>query len=306
MVIYEQSDTFHTDRETAVTVGKFDGLHKGHVFLLRELLKYREEGLQTAVLVFGSGLREKNLLTDGELREAFSAFPLDSLVFLPTDPAFFLLAPEDFVREVLIGKFRMKAMVAGRDFRFGKDRAGDVSLLRKLSGEARFELKIFDKIGDGSDAVSSTEIRNLLTEGDTEKASEMLGYDYFISGEIVHGQHLGTKLGFPTINIIPDPGKFLPAFGVYAASAEIEGQTYGGLLNLGIRPSVSGPHGVLLEVHLLHTEGDFYGKNARIRFKRRIREERHFDSLGALKAQVLSDLSEAEKEFFAKNVIDKG
>lgn len=231
---------FQIKEPTAVTIGKFDGLHRGHQKLLREVMRYREKGYKPAVFTFetapGTLIRGKlqtMITTNEEREENLREAGVEYLVEYPFNQEVAHMDPEQFVAEILVGKMGAKAIVSGPDCHFGYQRKGDAELLRKLAPKYGYEVSIVEKAMDGDREISSTYIREELAKGNIRKANELLGYEYRISGQVVHGEHLGSTLGFPTANILPGIQKHLPAFGVYLSRTVIEGASYGSITNIG-------------------------------------------------------------------------
>ena len=199
--------------------------------------------------------------------------------------------------ELLVNNLNMKYMVVGSDFTFGYKGAGDVELLKELSERYDFELRVIDKIKRNNRDISSTYIREELREGHIDVVNEMLGYEYFVWGEVVHGAHLGTKIGIPTINIMPEHNKLVPKFGVYVTTIDFEGRIYHGVTNVGTKPSVSEKNIVGIETHILDYNGDLYGKYVRVTFQSFLRPEMKFNSVEELKNQMKRDKLTAKSYF---------
>ena len=233
---------FQIEEPTAVTIGKFDGRHKGHQKLLREMLCFKErQGLKAAVFTFDMapsgvmrGQIQTVITTNQERRNKMAKVGIDYLVEYPFDQETAHMQPEDFVSEVLVRQMHAKAVVVGTDCSFGYKGKGNVQLLKEMSKSCGFEAVIIEKEQDDHRDISSTYVREELDLGNIEKANELLGEPYAIHGVVVHGNHIGgTVLGFPTANILPPPEKHLPRFGVYVTRVTADGKTYGGLTNIG-------------------------------------------------------------------------
>ena len=248
---------FQIEEPTAVTLGKFDGLHRGHKKLLEELFRFREKGCKTAVFTFetapGTLIRKKlqTMITTNEERyENLRDAGVDYLVEYPFNEQVASMSPEEFVVHVLKGQMNAEAIVAGTDFHFGRNRSGDVAFLKANAEKFRYDLTVVEKAMDGEREISSTYIREELAAGRIEKANELLGYTYSIQGRVVHGKHLGTGMGFPTVNLLPPSQKHLPAFGVYLSEVEIDGKLYPGITNIGRKPTIKGEHPAGVETHI--------------------------------------------------------
>ncbi len=288
-------DTIDIDENTAVTVGKFEGLHPGHMDLIHKAGEYKKLGLCTVVLKIETAIGTKNscLLTAKEEKRILEEAGVDYFVSLPFTEELRSMTAEDFIREILVIRLHARCAVCGDDFRFGVGRMGDAALLRKIGAEYGMTTVIRDRVLYDHVRISSSRIREKLQEGAVDEAWRLLGRPYSIEGEIVHGRALGRKLGFPTINIYPEASRFLPRFGVYYTIVWIEGRCYGGMANIGVKPSISAEEKIVLEVHLLDVDEDLYGKTAVVDLVSFIRGEKRFDSLEELKAQVLSDIQTA-------------
>lgn len=287
---------FQIDEPTVVTLGKFDGLHRGHKKLLEEVFRYRERGYKTAVFTFETapgtlmnGKLQTMITTNAERRANLERAGVDYLIEYPFNQEVAHMMPEEFISQVLAGQMKAKAIVSGSDFHFGYQRSGDVELLKKLANTYGYEMTVVEKALDGEREISSTYIREELAKGNIEKANELLGYTYMIHGLVVHGRHLGSTLGFPTVNILPKEQKHLPAFGVYLSQAVIDGKVCNSITNIGRKPTIEGEHPVGVETYIYDLNEDLYDKWIEVRLIGFIRPERKFSGVEELKTQVLSD-----------------
>ena len=287
---------FKLDSPTVVTLGKFDGLHRGHKKLLEAVFRYKEKGLKTAVFTFETapgtlikGKLQQMITTNEERRDKLEAAGVDYLVEYPFNEEVAHMAPEEFLRKVLIEEMQAKAIVTGPDFHFGYKRGGDTEYLRKMAPVFGYEYQVVDKLMDGDREISSTYVREELAAGNIRKANELLGYTYSVRGTVVHGRRLGRTLGFPTANIEPGIQKHLPTFGVYLSETVVGDKIYPSLSNIGRKPTVSPDLPVGVETYIYGTDADIYGKEIEVRMLDFFRPEMKFESLEALKAQVLSD-----------------
>lgn len=294
---------FQITEPTVVTIGKFDGRHKGHQKLLREMMKFREQrGYRLAVFTFDmapagvvSGRKQTVITTNQERRNNMEKMGVDYLVEYPFNQEVSRMTPEDFVIRILVGQMHAKAVVAGPDCSFGYKGAGDAALLRSLSAEYGYETVIIEKEQDDHRDISSTYVREELDQGNIEKANELLGEPYAIHGVVVHGKHIGgSVLGFPTANILPPPEKHLPPFGVYVSRVLVDGHYYAGVSNIGRKPTIAGDNPVGVETFIMGLEEDIYGKNIEVQLLNFERPEQKFDSLEVLRARI-----EADKEYAA-------
>ena len=287
------------DREDkVVALGTFDGVHLGHQEVLEVAATLGMlEGIKSVGLSFLNhplsviGGETPPLLTlPAEKALLASKCGVTEMKLLPFTKALSQLSPEGFV-EALVRDFGAKHLVVGDNYTFGAKGAGDIALLDKLSREMGFVLHVVPKLSVGGVDVSSTRIREALTEGDVRLAALLLGRAYSIGGAIVHGRRIGHEMGFPTINVKLPKGKILPKYGVYVGYANIEGEKkrYKCVLNLGMKPTV-GSDVPTLEAHLLDFDGEVYGKSARVSFVARIRGEKKFASVEELSKRILKDI----------------
>ena len=284
--------------QTVVTVGTFDGVHLGHLAVLREIAsRARAAGRHSLLVTFEPHPLEvvnpqaaPLLLTTGpERREVLAQTELDYAVFLRFDRTLAGYEPERFVREILLQRCRMKELVIGHDHGFGRGRTGDVETLSRLGATDGFAVDIVGPVMVGGHAVSSTAIRRAVAGGDLGTARRLLGRPYAVSGRVVPGAGRGRTLGIPTINVgeVPDR-KLLPPDGVYAAIVEWRNGRAGGMLNQGPRPTF-GEAGRTLEINLFGVEENLYGDWVRVEWVERLREVRSFTSAAALKKQLERD-----------------
>lgn len=294
---------FQIEEPTAVTIGKFDGRHKGHQKLLREMLCFKErQGLKAAVFTFDmapagvmAGRVQTVITTNQERRNKMAKMGIDYLVEYPFDQNTAHMSPEEFVSEVLVRRMHAKAVVVGTDCSFGYKGKGNAQLLKEMSESCGFEAVIIEKEQDDHRDISSTYVREELDQGNIEKANELLGEPYAIHGVVVHGNHIGgAMLGFPTANILPPPEKHLPPFGVYVSQVLVDGALYRGVTNIGKKPTVEGESPVGVETFIMGLEANLYGKEIEVQLLNFERPEQKFSSLEELKERI-----EKDKEYAA-------
>ena len=284
--------------DTVVTLGKFDGLHLGHKELIDEVLK--TDGLTKVLFTFEVNpfgiLFEQDMKvidTNEERKQLVEAFGLDYMINFPFTKDVIDTDANEFIEKIIHNKLGSKKLVVGTDFRFGKGRLGDVTLLEKRKADLGYELKVIEKKVMYGEEISSTRIRNLIGKGDIKLANELLGRAFSYSGEIVHGNHIGHTIGMPTINIKPEECKLLPPYGVYASDTKLDGKVYRGITNIGVKPTISENNAVGIETWLFGLNEDVYGHFAKVELLDFIRPEMKFDSLDALKKQVDLDKDKA-------------
>jgi riboflavin kinase / FMN adenylyltransferase len=280
-----------------VTIGNFDGVHRGHRELLRTLKAAAAElGGVSVVVTFEphplkvlAPEREFRLITTYREKERLLAeSATDYLVVLPFSPDFAAIPAESFVRDLLVGRVGMKRLVIGFDYAFGRNREGNVGLLRRLGTELGFAVQVLDQVGDGETGFSSSVVRELISRGDVRGVVPLLGRHFSVGGTVVHGFHRGKGLGFPTANVAAEE-ELLPSPGVYAVKVEGDGWVRDGACNVGANPTFRASQ-ITVEVHLLDFDADLYGSRLRVYFMDRIREEQAFADLSALQAAIHADV----------------
>lgn len=287
---------FFSNAPTVITLGKFNGLHRGHQKLLRRVLQRQREGLRATVFTFDvspvsrlSGKKQRLLLTNSERADVLEAMGTDLLIECPFVREIMEMEAEEFVREYLVKRLRAACVVIGTDFHFGHGRRGTPELLERMGREYGFAAEVLEKETDGTRDISSTYIREELAEGNMAKVNELLGYEYFVRGEIVHGRGMGGPvIGVPTINQVPADEKLLPPRGVYTTVTSVAGQTFGGVSNVGTKPTVDGGF-MGVETHLFGCTSTLYGHEATVKFLNYQRREKKFPSLTELRAQLAED-----------------
>ena len=285
-------------KPSAAVIGNFDGVHRGHLEVLKNAKEFSSKlNLPLSVLTFDPHPREffskekTNFLLQTVLdkAESLSKNNIDYLINLKFDDLLSVLSPEQFVEKVLSESLSLKHIFVGKDFKFGKDRAGDINSLKSFGLKYRIGLSSIKLKNQDGTSISSTKIRNNLKKGKIKEANELLGRPYMISGLVIEGDKRGRQIGFPTANI--SLGKLIrPAFGVYAVLIEgIENKVLRGIANIGRRPTVN-DRGVLLEVNIFDFNEDIYGKKIFISLIDFIRDEEKFDGIENLKKQIVMDV----------------
>ncbi len=282
---------------TVVTVGTFDGVHRGHRAVLDDLVARARATSRASVLVtfephplavLRPEMAPRRLTTAAERAAALAETELDYMVVLRFDETLAALEPEAFVRSVLLDRCQMAELVVGHDHGFGRGRSGDLAMLEALGSRHGFQVVAIDPVAEGGKVVSSSAIRGAIEAGDLGEAARGLGRPYRVSGRVERGARRGTAIGVPTVNLAPPESKLLPPDGVYAVRVEWGGGIAGGMMNQGSRPTV-GDSRRWLEAHLFDFEGDLYGREIRIEWVAPLRTIRRFDSLDALRAQLAID-----------------
>ena len=286
-----------------LTIGNFDGVHTGHNVVINKLAeKGKLLGLPVVVMIFEPQPLEFFLKDNApsrltRLREKIlhvQHLPVDYFLIASFNQQFANMDPEYFIQEILVQRLNVKYLVVGDDFHFGKARRGNFSLLQVAGEQYNFKVTDTASYAVKGNRVSSTLIRDALSNGDLDKAKSLLGRDYSVCGRVVHGEKLGRKIGFPTANV-QMLRKNTPIQGVFAVTMTgIGDQPIYGVANVGTRPTVDGGAKVLLETHLFNFDRDIYGKYVEVHFKHKIRSEMHFQSLDDLKQQIQMDTAQAK------------
>ena len=292
--------------KTSVTLGKFDGVHLGHQLLIDRVMKAEAEGCTSTVFTFDRFpsqvlLHQKmtSILLEEEKQRLLKSLGIQRYVLFPFHEQTASMEPEEFVEEILVKTMKVKHLYVGTDFRFGKGRKGDVSLLEKMAKRHDFFFEAVEKrMYDGAE-VSSTRIRDCITKGQMEAVTAMLGMPYRLSGEIIHGRSLGHRIGVPTINQVVPEGKIMPLFGVYCARVTVDNKTYYGIANVGSKPTVQEEPVYGLETHLFNCNDDLYGKQATTELLHFVRPEQKFASIELLQAQLEKD-RQYGRQYFCK------
>ena len=299
MKVYHGVESFIPPKFSVVTTGTFDGVHEGHMELLNRIkVLAQERNGETVVVSFDPHPRSvihpdqelKLLHTIEEKIERLSKAGIDHFVIFPFTLEFSRMSSFDFVNEVLVNSLKAKLLVIGYDHQFGRNREGSIIDLEEYANTYGFEIEQIEAQTFEDINISSTKIRKALKEGDFETANQFLGYDYMLSGKVVHGNKLGASIGFPTANIaVENSFKLIPANGVYVVEVIVEGEVFGGMLNIGSKPTVNSSGDKSIEVNIFDFSKDIYNQQLQINFKNRLRSEVKFDSINELKDQLALD-----------------
>ena len=292
-------------RNPVLTIGNFDGVHRGHQALFAKVKEWAGRvGGESVVMTFHphplqvlAGRSDLVFITPHERKlELIESCGIDVTIVVPFNPDFARISARDFVKGLLVDKIGIKAIVVGYDYKFGHGRIGDIDFLRKLGGEYRFEVDTVSEIQLEKTVVSSTVIRRLILEGDFREANRLLGRSYEINGVVVVGQKRGARLlGFPTANVnYLASSQAAPKPGVYAVEVDLEGKTYEGAANLGFNPTF-GDAGITLEVHIIDFDREIYGLPITVRFVDRLRDEKRFSGPRELAEQIRRDVEKAKE-----------
>ena len=279
--------SYHGTKKTAVTMGKFDGLHRGHQKLVDKIRSYATDECDSVLCAFD--MHRDAIMTNRERREHLEG-KIDWLIDCPFTETLRNMEAEDFIRDILCAGLNAAHIVVGRDFVFGHNKRGSVEMLERYAPRYGYTVDVVEKERYGDMIISSTYIRDALAQGDVRLAEQLLGYPYELTGPVRHGKQLGRTLGFPTMNVEPEAQKILPRYGVYACRVKIDGEWYNGVGNAGVKPTVTDERRRLFEVYVYGYEGDAYGKEVTVRFCGFERPEVKFGSVEELKEQVMKDM----------------
>ncbi len=299
---------FQIQEPTVVTLGKFDGRHRGHQKLMAKMKEIKgRTGWKMAVFTFSvtpdsmvTGHSQQLLTTNLERRNNMEKTGIDYLVEYPFTAETLHMEAEEFIRRILAGQMNARAVVVGTDCSFGYNRSGNAQVLKELASKYGYEAWVIEKEKDESRArdISSTYIREELDKGHVEKAWDLLGEPYAIHGEVVHGRNMGGRVfGFPTANILPPPSKRLPLFGVYVSRVRVDDTYYQGVTNIGRKPTVEGENPAGAETYIFGLDRDLYGKVIEVQLLSFLRKEQAFGSFEELKEQIRRDKDRAAAYF---------
>lgn len=304
MQIISGTCEFHLNGPTAVVIGKFDGLHRGHRLLIDQILKAKKDGMQAVVFTFDpspaaffSKKTIKGLTTKEEKRRFFRQLEVDVLIEFPMNEKTAATPPVEFITEILQKKLHAALVVAGTDLSFGDRGQGNCELLKRYAVSCGYEVRVMDKVYDSGEEISSTRVRSAVEKGRMEEAQRLLGAPYAVMGPVVHGRRIGRTLGFPTVNQLPPEDKLLPPNGVYISEVECCHGVFRGLTNVGTKPTVekgaNPPMGV--ETYMYDFGADIYDTFITVRLLHFCRPEQKFENLEALKKQLDHDIEAGRK-----------
>lgn len=293
---------FFLEKETAVAMGKFDGIHMGHRRLLEEVLAQKSQGLLACVftfdpppaVLFGAG-DGRQLTVRQEKRCLFERMGIDILIEFPLTLETASILPEIFVTDFLVRRMNAGFVAAGNDLSFGAGGGGDVKLLKRMGRELDITVKIIEKVCVDGEELSSSLVRRFVESGDMAAVERFLGMAYPVMGKVVHGNQVGRSLGFPTINLLPEADKLLPPGGVYVSQVFCRGKRYNGISNVGYKPTVTNEHVLGVESYLYDFSENVYGEFVEISLMKFLRPEKKFGSVEELRAQIRRDMEAGKR-----------
>ena len=292
----------HMNKPTVVTIGNFDGMHRGHMSLMTEATTYaKTHGLLSVVLSFTPHPRDvvnqldvQHIFSSEEKRRFVENLGVDVFIEYPFDLAFASQSPQFFLEDILKAQLSPQAIFVGENYRFGTKGAGDVMLMQSYCAEQGIHVHIQPLLTEGDTVLCSSTVRQAILAGDMREASHILGRPFSVEAHVVPGDQRGRKMGFPTANIIPnDPKKILPKLGVYITRTIIDGETTQSITNVGYNPTFEGQH-LVIETFILNFSRDIYDQHIEVQFLEHLRGEQKFDSMEALITQITQDVAEAK------------
>ena len=299
MKIYYDIEKFIKVPNAVVTIGTFDGVHRGHQEILKNMVnRAKELDGESVVVTFyphprqvlshDSGIRF--ISTQEEKIKHLEALGIDNLIIIKFTKEFAAIPSEDFIKDYLVKNIQPAVLIIGYDHHFGKGRTGDFDMLYELGSQYHFKVEKIQEQDVDNVAVSSTKIRQFLENGDIKHANMLLGYEFSYTGKVIHGQQVGHKMGYPTANIdVAEEFQLIEKQGVYATFAEIDGKSYPAMTYIGKRPTMHDNRPQSIETYIISFDGDLYDKEIKIRFVDFVRDDKKFDNFEALKRQISID-----------------
>ena len=308
MKIFESLDIKEKFPCPVITIGNYDGIHRGHKEIIERVVrKARQEAGTAMLMTFNphplSVLKPDTytrLITPLHLKKTLiEEAGIDVMIIVPFDEAFRQVTSHEYIENILVGTLGVRHIIVGHDFKFGKSASGDTALLQKASSQYGFDVEVVEPVMIDGERIGSNQIRKLVISGEMEKAAAFLERSYMIEGVVVHGEERGRGMGFPTINI-DTFAELIPKNGVYVTEVEVDGECLPAVTNIGYNPTFDGKK-LLVETHILNFSGDLYDREVCIWFHERVREEVKFSGIEALKERIMQDVAKAEDFFKNRN-----
>lgn len=306
MKVYRNLENININEQTIVTIGNFDGLHRGHCKLLDFMTnKANKLKIKSVVITFDPLPRKylfpkceySQVLVRDEKIKLFEKQNIDYLIIVPFDSDIANIEYDQFVEDILINKINMSVLIMGFDHRIGHKGRGSFQKVEGLTRKLDFELINFDAYHPNGEVINSSEIRKYLTDNNIHKANELLGYNFFIKGEVIKGKQIGQKLGFPTANIQVCKDKLIPKDGVYFVNVNIKGENFNAVASIGTNPTIDDEKKTHIEIHILDFDQNIYGQTIELSFISWLRETKKFKSMEELQLNIEYDVSIAKKYF---------
>ncbi|KGJ50679.1 riboflavin biosynthesis protein RibC [Clostridium sp. NCR] len=307
MTIIKSLDEVINVENTVVTIGNFDGIHKGHIKLIKEAVKEaKTKNYKSVVFTFENHPMRyfradsiKHIITNEEKVKIFEDLGVDMVFMIPFDEYMTKISATDFVKTILHEKLKCKMVIVGHDFTFARNKEGNASLLESLGKNYNMKVKVIEPIKIKGRRVSSSYIRNLINDGNVSEIKNFLGRNYFLEGEVIHARKIGRTIGFPTANLKAEDKLIIPKNGIYAVKVYVKNKVYYGATNIGYNPTVNGKV-LSIETNIIDFDEEIYGEIIRVEFLDRIRDEKKFNSLDELKSQLRKDVNFVYKKYVYK------
>ncbi|EQK47344.1 bifunctional riboflavin kinase/FAD synthetase [Paraclostridium bifermentans] len=307
MTIIKSLDEVINVENTVVTIGNFDGIHKGHIKLIKEAVKEaKTKNYKSVVFTFENHPMRyfradsiKHIITNEEKVKIFKDLGVDIVFMIPFDEYMTKISATDFVKTILHEKLKCKMVIVGHDFTFARNKEGNASLLESLGKKYNMKVKVIEPIKIKGRRVSSSYIRNLINDGNVSEIKDFLGRNYFLEGEVIHARKIGRTIGFPTANLKAEDKLIIPKNGIYAVKVYIKNKVYYGATNIGYNPTVNGK-ALSIETNIIDFDEEIYGEIIKVEFLDRIRDEKKFNSLDELKSQLRKDVNFVYKKYVYK------
>lgn len=277
----------------SVAIGKFDGLHLGHAEVIKSAVEKKAENVSVAVIIIDNDSTD-NLLTNSERAEKIYELGVDEIIRLQFDEIK-NFSPEQFVRDILRDRLDVKYISVGFNFKFGKGALADCNMLKKIGGKTGMEVTVTEPVKVQGTVVSGTKIKELIKSGKISFANQMLGYNHFLQSNVIKGAGRGKKLGYPTVNQIPDDGRLVPKYGVYSSRILVDDEWQHSITNVGIHPTIEGGK-MQYETHMLDCDRELYGENLRVELLEFTRSEKKFETLKELGKQLELDVAKQRQK----------
>lgn len=307
MTIIKSLDEVINVENTVVTIGNFDGIHKGHIKLIKEAVKEaKTKNYKSVVFTFENHPMRyfradsiKHIITNEEKVKIFENLGVDIVFMIPFDEYMTKISATDFVKTILHEKLKCKMVIVGHDFTFARNKEGNANLLESLGKNYNMKVKVIEPIKIKGRRVSSSYIRNLINDGNVSEIKDFLGRNYFLEGEVIHARKIGRTIGFPTANLKAEDKLIIPKNGIYAVKVYIKNKVYYGATNIGYNPTVNGK-ALSIETNIIDFDEEIYGEIIKVEFLDRIRDEKKFNSLDELKSQLRKDVNFVYKKYVYK------
>lgn len=308
MIIINSLNEVKSFDKSVVTIGKFDGIHKGHEVLIEKTVDYsKQEQLTSVVFTFKnspisyfSNIITREIITEVEKMNKLKLLGVDVVIDIPFNKDMAEISAQDFVKQILVDKLGAKKLIIGHDFAFARKREGTPPILKILGKKYGFDVEVIEPVVINNIRVSSTHVKDLIYAGRVDEIKNYLGRNYAIEGTVIHAKQLGRTLGFPTANLILQENLIIPKRGIYATKVYIGNEVYVGATNIGYNPTVNGEK-MSVETNILQFDKDIYGKTIKLEFLERIRDEKKFKDLNELKLQLKMDTNYIYKKYICKS-----